>query len=124
MNDKNTHDIVFLPDRLNRIPTIFRGMTINELGKFALIGIGIGFVIGLLIFLIFHAWIYIFICMLVVPIPFIMYVSAKFTKLKRGKPDTWLERNMTYKMAKIGLGNREKLLFLDESFIITRGKLK
>ena len=117
-------EIDFLPERLNRIPTVFRGMTIIELGTFSLIGVVIGFVLGLLGFIVLGSWVLIFIGMLVTPLPVVLYTSNKFSKLKRGKPDTWLERHLEFEFAKRGFGDSKRLLFKDEVFMTVRTKHK
>lgn len=123
-NQNANGEIDFLPERLNRIPTVFRGMTIIELGKFSLIGVVIGFVLGLLAFIVLGSWVLIFVGMLVTPLPVVLYTSNKFSKLKRGKPDTWLERYLEFELAKRGFGNSKRLLFKDEVFMTVRMKHK
>ncbi|AHN27256.1 hypothetical protein GAPWK_2683 [Gilliamella apicola] len=123
-NQNANGEIDFLPERLNRIPTVFRGMTIIELGKFSLIGVVIGFVLGLLGFIVLGSWVLIFIGMLVTPLPVVLYTSNKFSKLKRGKPDTWLERHLEFEFAKRGFGDSKRLLFKDEVFMTVRTKHK
>lgn len=116
----DNNDIDFIPERLNRIPTVYRGMTIIELAKITLLGVGLGFIVGLIVAVFFKLWVFIVIGMLVMPIPTIIYVSGKFSKLKRGRPDTWLTRHIELKIAQMGLGNPQRLLFHDEYFITSR----
>ncbi|MDO5055665.1 MAG: TIGR03750 family conjugal transfer protein [Pasteurella oralis] len=94
----NVETIAFIPERLNRRPPVFRGMTFFELVLVLLIGSGIGAVFGLLLALFFHLdWYVIPMGMLVVGFLSTRFGGAYISRLKRGKPDTWLDRFVEFK---------------------------
>lgn len=84
--------IQFLPERLNRQPVVFRGMTISEL----LVVFGVGFVVGLLLGIVATVligdWALIPTCALGFAFLFTFKGGNVIARLKRGKPDTWLPR--------------------------------
>ncbi|EDW2793177.1 TIGR03750 family conjugal transfer protein [Salmonella enterica] len=80
----------FLPDRLNRAPIVWRGLTTSELLLALLGGLGGGAALGVALALFFHSW---------PPIPAAALAGAALliqgggrilARLKRGKPDSWL----------------------------------
>ncbi|EDP9846220.1 TIGR03750 family conjugal transfer protein [Salmonella enterica subsp. enterica serovar Arechavaleta] len=82
--------IPFLPDRLNREPVVWRGLTTSELFLVLALGLGVGCAFGIVLALITHYW------------PLIPRFSAGrcgvvhsgcgrvLARAKRGKPDSWL----------------------------------
>lgn len=93
-------EIDFLPNRLNRQPVIFRGMTNAELFTLAGLGLLIGFGIGILAAIMFGDWIWIPTIMLLMPLITVMLGGKSITRLKRGKPETWLLRYLDWTKAK------------------------
>lgn len=80
----------FLPDRLNREPVVWRGFTTSELLLALLVGLGAGTAAGIVLALCLHSW---------TPIPAGALLGAALliqgggrilSRLKRGKPDSWL----------------------------------
>ncbi|QIA76788.1 TIGR03750 family conjugal transfer protein [Rodentibacter caecimuris] len=98
MQEHSHSTITFLPERINRSPTVFRGMTMTEIFVVAGIGAVVGVVIGLLVVLLFGLGLYI------IPLVALLlgWVSIRFgggyiARLKRGKPDAWFERYIQFK---------------------------
>lgn len=48
--------IPFLPDRLNREPVVWRGLTTSELFLVLALGLGVGCAFGIVLALIIHYW--------------------------------------------------------------------
>lgn len=93
-------EIDFLPNRLNRQPVIFRGMTNTELFTLAGFGGVIGLVVGILVAIVFGDWIWIPTIMLLMPLATVMLGGKTITRLKRGKPETWLLRYLDWTKAR------------------------
>lgn len=120
MSDNGTdNDIDMLPDRLNRIPVVYKGMSINELFMLAGVGSIIGLVVGLILFILFGQWVFIISMIVFMPLPTIFIGGNRIAKLKRGKPDTWFARSIDLWLAKQGF-NSDKLIFNDDHFIVRR----
>lgn len=98
MKEHSSETIIFLPDRLNRHPPVYRGMTFHELVIVMLIGASIGGIIGILIMLLFNiGWYVIFMGMLVFGVISVRFGGFYISRLKRGKPDTWIARYIELK---------------------------
>ena len=91
--------VLFLPHRLNRHPVVVRGLTANELWVCAslsgLIGLASGIVLALMLATI-----------AIVPTAILLAVSAgifigggALRRLKRGRPETWLYRQLQWWIA-------------------------
>ncbi len=94
----STETIAFIPERLNRRPAVFRGMTFIELILVMFIGAVIGALLGLLMILLFPVdWYAIPMGMLAIGYLSMRFGGAYISRLKRGKPDTWLERYVELK---------------------------
>ncbi|MGQ9444980.1 TIGR03750 family conjugal transfer protein [[Pasteurella] aerogenes] len=90
--------ISFIPERLNRQPTVYRGLTFSELLIVISGGAMIGALVGILIMLFFGAdWYVIFMGMLAFGWLSLRFGGFYISRLKRGKPDTWLERYVEFK---------------------------
>lgn len=100
MRDERGDDIDFLPNRLNRQAIIYQGMTNTELFTLAAIGGVIGLGIGILAAILFGDWIFIPTFMFPFPLITIFFGGKTVTRLKRGKPDTWLPRYLAWTKAK------------------------
>lgn len=121
MNERS-NDISLLPDGLNRFPTVYKGFSIPELFKCIGFGMVIGFILGLFVFFIIGYWITIVFGTLLVPIPTVFFVGNRIQQLKRGKPESWLQRYIELQQVKCGFSNKNRLLYNDEHFITTRKK--
>lgn len=96
--EASTETIAFIPERLNRRPAVFRGMTFIELILVMFIGAVIGALLGLLMILLFPVdWYAIPMGMLAIGYLSMRFGGAYISRLKRGKPDTWLERYVELK---------------------------
>ncbi|WP_387466261.1 TIGR03750 family conjugal transfer protein [Photorhabdus sp. RM323S] len=102
--------IRFLPDRLNAEPVVFRGFTTPELGWTALTGLIAGTVIGLLLTPV-TGWVMIPTVALIAPLLLIAFGGKYLARVKRGKPENYLYRQLEVKKRRYGLG--------DPSLIVT-----
>ncbi|UVO16337.1 MULTISPECIES: TIGR03750 family conjugal transfer protein [Pseudomonadaceae] len=91
--------VLFLPHRLNRHPVVVRGLTANELwvcaGLSGLIGLASGMALAVM-----------FATIAIVPTTILLAVSAgicigggALRRLKRGRPETWLYRQLQWWIA-------------------------
>lgn len=91
--------LVFLPNRLNRQPIIVLGMTADELwlsvGLSAAVGLAGGICLAMLTRSIAMAP-----TAILVSVALGIFIGGKFLRrLKRGKPQTWLYRQMQWRVA-------------------------
>ncbi|EAW2501481.1 TIGR03746 family integrating conjugative element protein [Salmonella enterica subsp. enterica] len=82
--------IPFLPDRLNREPVVWRGLTTSELFLALASGLGGGCAFGILLALITHYWPLIPGSALAGAALLIQGGGRILARAKRGKPDSWL----------------------------------
>ncbi|EIK51529.1 MULTISPECIES: TIGR03750 family conjugal transfer protein [Stutzerimonas] len=91
--------VAFLPHRLNRHPVVVRGLTANELwvcaGSSGVIGLASGIPLA-----------FIFTTIAIVPTAILLAVTAgifigggTLRRLKRGRPETWLYRQLQWWIA-------------------------
>lgn len=91
--------VAFLPHRLNRYPVVVRGLTANELwvcaGASAVIGLASGIPLAVM-----------FATIAIVPTTILLTVAAgtfiggsTLRRLKRGRPETWLYRQLQWWIA-------------------------
>jgi conjugative transfer region protein (TIGR03750 family) len=113
------NDIHMLPDRLNRMPVVYKGMTVRELLLMIGIGVIIGVVVGVCLFILFGRWVLIPSAIVFMPLPTLFFGGNKIAKLKRGKPETWFARSVDLFFAKKGF-NGNNLIFNDQEFIVRR----
>ena len=79
--------IPFLPDRLNREPMVWRGLTTSELFLALALGLGGGCAFGIMLALITHYW------PLIPGSALALLIQGGgriLASTKRGKPDSWL----------------------------------
>lgn len=97
--------IEFLPDRLNREPVVFRGMTTTEL--FIALGSGLlaGLLCGIFPAVALSIWALIPTGALAGAALAVMAGGKYLARLKRGKPDTWLYQALEARLARSGFGN-------------------
>lgn len=118
-DNKLDHNIHMLPDKLNRIPVVYKGMTVHELLMMVGVGCVIGLVVGLILFILFGKWVLIVSAIVFMPLPTLFFGGNRVAKLKRGKPDTWFARYVGLFWAKKGF-NGHKLIFNNQPFIVRR----
>ena len=86
------------------------------------LGFCIGLVIGCLFTFLFGKWVFIpsggFLFIFVM----IGIAGRIFTRLKRGKPDTWLTRFIELKMFKLGVSRSRRLIVDDDVWVFHRSK--
>lgn len=109
--------VTFLPHRLNRQPVVVRGLTADELWMCAALSAVLGFLFGLPL-----AWITRSIAMIptmiVASIALGVFVGGGFLRRqKRGRPDTWLYRQLQWRLA---LRHPTLAAYLGGSALITR----
>ncbi|HCT9707692.1 TPA: TIGR03750 family conjugal transfer protein [Citrobacter werkmanii] len=82
--------IIFLPDRLNREPVVWRGLTTSELFLALASGLGGGCISGILLALLSGYWPLIPGSALAGAALLIQGGGRILARAKRGKPDSWL----------------------------------
>lgn len=97
MKEHSSETITFIPERLNKRPAVYRGMTLFELLVMSLIGVGIGTVIGILLMLFLSDLVWIPTAILPSSIIAVRFGGIYLSRLKRGKPDNWMERYLMLK---------------------------
>ncbi|MDP8189071.1 TIGR03750 family conjugal transfer protein [Pasteurella skyensis] len=107
--------ISFIPDRLNRAPIVTRGMTMSELILAIITGVAIGVIFGVLVMFITGLdWYCIPASMLLFGWLATKLGGFYISRLKRGKPDSWLARFVDFKL------NPSKFITVDETWSIKR----
>jgi conjugative transfer region protein (TIGR03750 family) len=92
--------VKFLPERLNRDPIVLRGMTNDELFFVAGIGAGLGFVLGIMGWLLTGYIAMVLTVLTAVCAAVIFFGSDVLRRMKRQKPETWLYRRLQWQIAK------------------------
>lgn len=91
--------VTFLPHRLNRQPVVVRGLTADELWFCAGLSAAAGFALGLPLALVARS-IAVIPTLIVVSIAMGIFVGGGFLRRqKRGRPDTWLHRQLQWWLA-------------------------
>ncbi|AIJ31192.1 MULTISPECIES: TIGR03750 family conjugal transfer protein [Pasteurellaceae] len=102
----NEKTIPFLPIRLNKEATVFGGMTVSEFGISAAIGFVIGLIIGLLLWVLTDWWLLIPALGMLLCILTVLIGKGIVAALKRGKPESYLNRKIEEKLDEILMGNK------------------
>jgi conjugative transfer region protein (TIGR03750 family) len=100
--------VSFLPERLNRDPIVLRGMTNDEMFFVAALGVALGFLLGLIGWLVTGYLAMVVTLMALVCTAVLYFGSAILRRMKRGKPETWLYRSLQWRAAKnlgLAVGN-------------------
>ncbi|HAT6803624.1 TPA: TIGR03750 family conjugal transfer protein [Citrobacter freundii] len=111
--------IEFLPDRLNREPVVFRGMTTTELFIALAGGLLAGFTGGILPAVLLGYWALIPSGALTGAALAVLIGGKWLARLKRGRPDTWLYRAMDAHFSRHGFGD-PKLVQKSAAWVIRR----
>ena len=91
--------VTFLPHRLNRQPVVVRGLTADELWICAGLSAAAGFALGLPLAWLTHS-IAMVPTLIVAGIALGVFVGGGFLRAqKRGRPDTWLYRQLQWRLA-------------------------
>ena len=115
--------VLFLPSRLDRDPTVFRGMTSDELFLVGGIGAAMGIPIGLLLMVFTGETTALLASILLVgPSISIVLGGGVIRRLKRGKPNTWIYRVIQYQLANKGfpIGQGAELILRSGPWSIRR----
>jgi conjugative transfer region protein (TIGR03750 family) len=91
--------VVFLPHRLNRHPVVVRGLTADELWICAALSAIVGLVIGIALAVVFSAFAIVPTAIVLVIAVGVFVGSGVLRRLKRGRPNTWLYRQMQWRIA-------------------------
>lgn len=111
--------IDFLPERLNRPPVVFRGLTSGELFMAMAAGAAVGLALGIVLALMFSLWAIAPTLMIICGLMTI-FASGKFlARLKRGRSEMWLYRAVQMRLSQsplsplfsaFGLADRDLIL--------------
>ncbi|EEN7281746.1 TIGR03750 family conjugal transfer protein [Salmonella enterica subsp. salamae] len=96
--------IPFLPERLNREPAVFRGLTVSELLIALLFGLTTGTITGTIPAVLWRNWSLIPGSALPGATLAILCGGRWLARLKRGRPESWLYRALELKLARLGIG--------------------
>ena len=102
--------ISFLPERLNREPAVFRGLTVSELLIALLSGLAIGALTGLLLAVLWQNWSLIPGSALPGGALAVLSGGRWLARLKRGRPESWLYRALELKLTHFGIGAQRFVL--------------
>ncbi|EKT2295786.1 TIGR03750 family conjugal transfer protein [Salmonella enterica] len=102
--------IPFLPERLNREPAVFRGLTVSELLIALLAGLAAGAVAGTILAILWRNWSLIPGSALPGATLAILCGGRWLARLKRGRPENWLYRALELKLARLGIGTQRFVL--------------
>jgi conjugative transfer region protein (TIGR03750 family) len=99
VNGRRETTVSFLPHRLNRQPVIVRGLTADELWITVGLSAGCGLGFGIVLAIVFSTF-------PLAPTMAVLFVAiglfaggGLLRRLKRGRPDTWLYRQMQWRVA-------------------------
>ncbi|EAA5901499.1 TIGR03750 family conjugal transfer protein [Salmonella enterica] len=102
--------IPFLPERLNREPAVFRGLTVSELLIALLAGLAAGAVAGTILAILWRNWSLIPGIALPGATLAILCGGRWLARLKRGRPESWLYRALELRLARFGIGTQRFVL--------------
>ncbi|PJG84806.1 TIGR03750 family conjugal transfer protein [Conservatibacter flavescens] len=102
----NQDEIQFLPTRLNREATVYGGMTVSEFGLTAAIGFGVGLVLGIILWVIGLSWLFVPALAMLLCIVFVLIGKTLVARLKRGKPEAYLNRLIEERIDSLLGGNK------------------
>lgn len=115
--------VLFIPIRLDKDPSVFRGMTSDEMFVVAGAGAVLGVFIGLFLMVIFsEAMLLIASILLIGPGIALISGGGLIRRLKRGKPNSWLYRRAQFYLATRGVpvGQARSLILRSGPWSITR----
>ena len=115
--------VLFLPGRLDRDPTVFRGMTSDELFLVGGAGAAMGLPIGLFLMALTGETTALLASILLIgPGIAIVFGGGMIRRFKRGKPNTWIYRVLQYQLAKKGfpMGQGAELILRSGPWSIRR----
>lgn len=104
MSDQD--EIQFLPTRLNREATVYGGMTVSEFGITAVFGFGVGLALGIILWVIGFSWLFMPSVAMLLCIISVLIGKTLVARLKRGKPETYLNRLIEERIDSLLGGNK------------------
>lgn len=119
----NEETITFLPERLNRPPVVFRGLTNDELIGSFFIGMIIGLIVGIIVYLVVGNVALIPTMLIVGTAITVILTSSILRKAKRNKPDTWFYRKVQYSLQNQGLSLGRPLILRSGCWSVRREQL-
>ncbi|WP_349571095.1 TIGR03750 family conjugal transfer protein [Azotobacter salinestris] len=90
--------MAFLPNRLNRQPVIVMGLTADEMWLTSALGAALGLALGITLAILFGSVALVATCIATVTALGLLLGGRLLRRLKRGRPDTWLYRQMQWAM--------------------------
>lgn len=114
--------IIFLPERLNKPPVVFRGLTNDELIGTFIVGVILGFLIGVVAYLVIGNGFLIPLMIIVVTALAIILTSLVLRKAKRNKPDTWFYRQVQFTCQVNGLKIGQALILRSGCWSVRRAE--
>ncbi|QLG94757.1 TIGR03750 family conjugal transfer protein [Pseudomonas yamanorum] len=92
--------LIFLPVRLNNQPVIMGGLTADEMWATLAISTGAGLVLGIVTAILTQIWALIIAAAMLCAVLGLTLASRFLRRWKRGRPDTWLYRQMQLSIAR------------------------
>lgn len=92
--------LVFLPGRLNSQPVIMGGLTADEMWTTLVLSIAAGLVVGIPAALLTQIWALIIAGAMLGGVLGLAIASRVLRRMKRGRPDTWVYRQMQLALAR------------------------
>lgn len=92
--------LVFLPGRLNSQPVIMGGLTADEMWTTLVLSIAAGLVVGIPAALLTQIWALIIAGAMLSAVLGLAIGSRVLRRMKRGRPDTWIYRQMQLALAR------------------------
>ena len=94
--DVGRETVTFLPHRLNRQPVIVRGLTADELWITVGLSAAFGLTLGLPVVTLSHQWAIVPTAMVLSVAGGIFFGGSVMRRQKRGRPETWLYRQLQW----------------------------
>lgn len=108
--------ILLIPSLINKSPVVYRQMTVSELFIVISIGATAGLLLGLMVFVALQlSAILILIFVLLGCVAGVYLGGAYLSRLKRNKPDTWLERYIDFKLSSAKFITRDQIWSIKRS---------
>lgn len=89
----------FLPVRLNHQPVVMGGLTADEMWATVAVSAGAGFTIGIPVAILFLNWALIIVGALIGGVLGLTAAARILRRMKRGRPDTWIYRQLQLNIA-------------------------
>ncbi len=102
MGDQNIRSdgtVAFLPHRLNRYPVVVRGLTADELWVCVGLSAAAGLVLGIPLAFVFSTPAMLPTIIVVAVAIGVFITGGALRRLKRGRPDTWLYRQLQWRLS-------------------------